>query len=69
MKRVHVLFDYEHAGLTETEILSQSILFLLAGYETTATTLSFVTYCLALNSECQEKLYEEVKSVVGDKVN
>ncbi len=58
-----------HEGLTEQEILSQAILFLLAGYETTATTLTFLTHSLALNPECQDKLYNEVHRVVGDKVS
>ncbi len=56
------------AGLTENEILAQAILFLLAGYETTAATLSFVAYNLALYPECQEQLYNEVDSVVGNQV-
>jgi cytochrome P450 len=55
-------------GLTEDEAVAQAVLFLLAGYETTATTLSFVLYNLALYPECQEKLYNEVINVVGDKV-
>jgi cytochrome P450 len=37
--------------------------FFAAGYETTATTLSFCTYELALHPQVQEKLYEELKSV------
>ena len=57
-----------HAGLTENEVVAQSILFLLAGFESTASTLSFATYCLAVNPECQDKLYKEVLAVVGDKV-
>ena len=44
------------------------MLFLLAGYETTASAVSFVTYCLALNPDCQERLHNEVVKVTGDKV-
>ena len=58
----------KYIGLTENEIIAQSMLFLLGGYETTATTLSFVTYCLALNPDCQERLHEEIVRAVGDKV-
>jgi len=50
--------------LTEDEILAQAWIFFIAGYETTATTLSFCSYELALNPDCQQKLYEEVSSAV-----
>jgi len=59
-------FSSDKKGLTENEILAQAILFLLAGYETTASTLAFVTHCLALNPDCQEKLYTEIESVIGN---
>jgi len=48
--------------LSENEILAQALVFFLAGYETTATTLSFCTYELALNPDIQQKLYEEIMS-------
>ncbi|KAJ7414817.1 Thromboxane-A synthase [Willisornis vidua] len=46
--------------LTEDEIAGQAFLFLIAGYETTTSTLSFATYLLATNPECQEKVLQEV---------
>ena len=46
--------------LTDEEIVTNSILFLLAGYETTANTLAYTTYLLALHSEIQEKLQTEI---------
>ena len=42
--------------LTDEEIVAHSISFLLAGYETTANTLAYTSYLLALNPEIQEKL-------------
>lgn len=50
--------------LTNTEILAQAILFLVAGSETTATTLAWITHNLALNPDCQNKLIEEVDTVL-----
>ena len=50
--------------LTNSEILAQSILFLLAGSETTATTLGWVSFSLAVNPGCQAKLIEEIDSVL-----
>ena len=40
----------------------------VAGYDTTANTISFLGYNLALNQEKQDKLIEEVDEVIGDKV-
>ena len=57
----------DNKKLTETELLAQSVVVLLAGYETTATSLSFCTYELALNQDCQQKLYEEVMSTIDSK--
>lgn len=46
--------------MTEDEIVGQSFIFLLAGYETSSNTLAFACYLLALHPECQKKLQEEV---------
>ena len=54
-------------ALTRTEILAQAILFFTAGYDTTASSISFLAYNLACHPEEQDKLIEEVKDVIGDK--
>ncbi|XP_054999670.1 thromboxane-A synthase [Sorex araneus] len=46
--------------LTDDEVAGQAFLFLIAGYEIVTNTLSFATYLLATNPECQEKLLKEV---------
>ncbi|ELK13804.1 Thromboxane-A synthase [Pteropus alecto] len=46
--------------LTVDEIVGQAFLFLIAGYEIITNTLSFATYLLATNPDCQEKLLTEV---------
>ena len=48
-------------GLEKEDIVADSVGFILAGYETTSTTLSFATYALAANPEVQEKLSDEIR--------
>ncbi|XP_064613086.1 cytochrome P450 3A6-like [Liolophura sinensis] len=55
----------QRRGLTETEIKAQCFVFMLGGYATTAGTLSMLSYCLAMNPECQETLIEEIDTKVG----
>ena len=50
--------------LTNGEILSQSVLFMIAGTDTTATTLSWVSHNLAVHPEYQYKLIQEVDAVL-----
>jgi len=57
--------QFLNKSLTEDEINAQCWVFLLAGFETTATTLGFMSYALALHPECQEKLYKEVVTAMG----
>jgi hypothetical protein len=58
----------QQRGLTVEEIHAQALIFFIAGYETTATTLTFIAYCLATEPECQEKLCREIHRVMGDQV-
>jgi len=37
----------------------------VAGFETTASLLSFLFYSLAIDQKCQQKLFEEVKGCNG----
>lgn len=52
--------------LTMNELVAQCVIFFLAGYETTASTLSYATYLLALYQNEQEKLREEVDNVLKE---
>ena len=42
------------------DIQAQSLQFLLAGYETSSTTLAFVCYHLALDTHVQDKVRDEI---------
>ena len=45
-------------------ITAQCVLFYIAGYDTTATTLSFLSYCLALHPDIQQKCMQEIETVL-----
>ncbi|GFT54954.1 cytochrome P450 3A4 [Nephila pilipes] len=51
-------------NLSLDELVAQCVIFFLAGYDTTASTLSFVSYLLALHPEIQEKVHEELVEAV-----
>ncbi|XP_077861674.1 cytochrome P450 3A8-like isoform X2 [Saccoglossus kowalevskii] len=55
-----------HKGFTEDEILAQSLMFFFAGYETTSSLMSFVSYNLATNPEAQERLQREIDDVISN---
>lgn len=48
---------------TNDELVAQCLLFFLAGFDTTSTTLSFCAYELAVNPEIQENLRDEIRKV------
>lgn len=53
-------------GLSREEILAQSILFFLAGYDTTANTLALFAYELACHPEIQDRLTKEIDDAMKD---
>ena len=69
---VHLRYDAKNKFLTMEEMQSQISVFIFAGYETTATTLTFIAYYLALYPNVQEKLQAEIDEhfpVVGKNIN
>ena len=57
--------DPDNSGrkLTEQEVVSQMILFIIAGYDTSSNVLGLTCYHLAIYPEIQEKVFEEIKDV------
>lgn len=51
-------------GLTLTEIKGQTMLFFLAGYETTASTMQFLSYHLATHPDLQQRVRQEIADVL-----
>ncbi|CAG2109455.1 unnamed protein product, partial [Medioppia subpectinata] len=47
--------------LTQEEIVGNSIMFFMAGYDTTSSALTHVLYYLSQHPDCQQRLYEELR--------
>lgn len=48
--------------MSNDEMIAQCVLFFIAAYDTTTTTISLASYHLALNPDLQERLYQEIES-------
>ncbi|MFI9049138.1 cytochrome P450 [Streptomyces sp. NPDC053427] len=55
-------------SLDATEIREQVLIFLLAGHETTATSLAFTLHLLARHPQEQQRVREEIDRALGDRV-
>ena len=66
---LHLLMDTKDRNgkriLSDKSIISQSVLFFFAGYDTTAALLTFAGYRLATNPEIQERVQAEVDNAVA----
>ncbi|XP_002715705.1 cytochrome P450 4X1 [Oryctolagus cuniculus] len=53
-------------SFSDADLQSEMNTFILAGHSTTAASLSWFLYCLALNPEHQERCREEIRDVLGN---
>ncbi|XP_067663398.1 cytochrome P450 3A24-like [Haliotis asinina] len=53
-------------GMTRDEICANALLFFIAGYDTTASTISFCVYNIATHPKVQDRLVTEINTVLGD---
>ncbi|XP_019621037.1 PREDICTED: cytochrome P450 3A29-like [Branchiostoma belcheri] len=57
----------QRKALTKADVVSNGILFFLAGYDTTASTMAYTMYNLALNQEAQDTVIQEVDNAMEGK--
>ncbi|XP_054848761.1 cytochrome P450 3A29-like isoform X2 [Eublepharis macularius] len=55
-----------YKALTDREIVAQAVIFIFGGYETSSSTLSFLSYSLATHPDVQHKLQEEIDEALPD---
>ena len=60
-------FHKKSGILSDKDVVGHARVVLLAGYETTANTLAYTSYLLALNPDIQEKLQSEIDSYYDEK--
>ncbi|GFN83367.1 cytochrome p450 3a29-like [Plakobranchus ocellatus] len=68
IEKEHTRGDSSHGNtlrsMTNEEIVSHALLFLLAGYETTSTTLTYIFFELSQNPHVQQQLRREIMTVL-----
>uniref|UniRef100_A0A8C5Q302 Cytochrome P450 3A n=1 Tax=Leptobrachium leishanense TaxID=445787 RepID=A0A8C5Q302_9ANUR len=68
-KEKHSSDDESHGykELSDSELMAQGLIFILAGYETTSTTMTFLAYNIATNPDVQTKLQQEIDTFLPNK--
>ncbi|XP_072205197.1 cytochrome P450 3A4-like isoform X2 [Excalfactoria chinensis] len=56
-----------YKSLSDEEILAQALIFVFAGYETTSSTLSYISYHLATYPDVQKRLQDEIDASLPNK--
>jgi cytochrome P450 len=60
-----VFAEEEGRRMSHSQTRSEALTLLLAGHETTAVAMTWTWYLLSQNPECEEKLHQELKQVLG----
>lgn len=55
-------------GMTDEQVRDEVMTIFVAGHETTANTMSWIFYLLATHPEVEQKLHDELKSVLGGRL-
>ncbi|KAK6358584.1 hypothetical protein TWF730_007910 [Orbilia blumenaviensis] len=67
MKQTTINGDVERLALTDSEILGNAFVFLLAGHETSAGSLHYVLILLALHPDSQRRMQKDIDRIFGDR--
>ncbi|NXE89308.1 CP3A9 protein, partial [Menura novaehollandiae] len=59
--------NHSYKALTDSEVLAQAFIFIFAGYEPTSNSLCYLAYELALHPDVQQKLLQEIDTVLPNK--
>ncbi|NXC58857.1 CP3AL protein, partial [Aleadryas rufinucha] len=59
--------NHSYKALTDIEVLAQAFIFIFAGYEPTSNSLGYLAYELALHPDVQQKLLQEIDTVLPNK--
>jgi cytochrome P450 len=57
--------EADGSAMTDEQVRDEALTLFLAGHETTANALTWTWYLLSQNQECEEKLHEELRTVLG----
>ncbi|RIA97960.1 cytochrome P450 [Glomus cerebriforme] len=63
---IHACNDPENQTLTSEELRHNLAIFMLAGHDTTANSLTTILYLLAVHKDVQKKVRDEILHVLGD---
>ncbi|NXL84313.1 C340 protein, partial [Alectura lathami] len=56
-----------YKSLSDEEVLAQALIFVFAGYETTSSTLCYISYHLAMHPDVQKRLQDEIDANLPNK--
>ncbi|NWH58597.1 CP3AC protein, partial [Geococcyx californianus] len=56
-----------YKSLSDEEVLAQALIFIFAGYETSSSALSYISYNLATHPDVQQKLQDEIDANLANK--
>jgi cytochrome P450 len=61
MKSIFIPVSFVPSEWTEDDLVAQAVIFLLGGFETVSSVITFALHELAIHPEVQEKLVKEIK--------